>query len=211
MKKLLLLAAACAFLFGCSGDDDGRNNNCSQPGSIVIEELNSASVLISWGIEEETAWEIEYGTLGFVFGEGTIARTSEREFFADDLTPETAYEIYVRTNCGSEGLSDRVSTQFTTAVAIPDCNAPSDLFLADVGADFIEFGWAENNETVWQVEFGLTGFELGTGTVVNTSESTTTLTGLEPSTTYEIYVRANCGQQGFSTFSDVFVITTNGN
>lgn len=209
LLKLLLLAAACAFLFGCSKDDDSGNNNCPQPGSIVIDELNSASVRFSWGVNDQTAWEIEIGPTGFSLGNGTVFRTSEIQFFIDGLDPETNYDLYMRSNCGSEGFSSYISTQFVTAVAVPDCNQPTDLFLADLGSDFIGIGWSENNETAWVVEYGLVGFELGTGETLSTSQSTVTIPNLNPSTTYEIYVRANCGSEGLSEYSDAIVITTN--
>lgn len=210
IKKLILLAAACAFLFGCSDDDDNSNANCPKPGEIEVTELNSASVKFTWGVGDQTAWEFEYGLAGFGIGSGTVQRTSETEAFIDGLDPATAYDIYLRTNCGSDGFSDYIQYQFVTTQASPSCNVPTDLFLADLGMNFIEIGWSENNETAWEIEYGETGFELGTGTVIPTSESTFRIEGLEPSTTYEIYVRANCGSEGFSEYSDALVITTNG-
>lgn len=210
IKKLILLAAACAFLFGCSGDDDNGNSNCPMPGAIEVTELNSGSVLFTWGVGEQTAWEIEYGPAGFGIGSGTVVRTSETEYFIDGLDPATAYDIYMRTNCGSDGFSDYIQYQFVTTEASPSCNVPTDLFLADLGTNFIELGWAENDETAWVVEYGPSGFELGTGTELPTSESTFRIEDLEPATTYEIYVRANCGSEGFSEYSEALVITTNG-
>lgn len=207
--KILLLAVACAFLFGCSGDDDSGNSNCPKPGAIEINELNSSSVLFTWGVNEQTAWEIEYGLAGFSLGSGTVDGTSETEYFIDGLDAATAYDIYVRANCGSDGFSDHVQRQVVTTEASIACNTPTDLFLADVGSDFAEIGWAENNETAWEVEYGETGFTLGTGTVIPTSNSTIVIGGLSPATTYEIYVRANCGSDGFSEYSQQLVVTTN--
>lgn len=209
LLKLLLLAVACAFLFGCTNNDDDGNPNCPKPGAIEITELNSGSVLFTWGVEDQTAWQIEYGPAGFSLGSGTVAGTSETEYFIDGLDPATSYDIYMRTNCGSDGFSDYIQRQFVTAEASPSCNVPTDLFLADVGSDFAEVGWAENNETAWEVEYGETGFELGTGTVIPTTDSNVTIGGLSPATTYEIYVRANCGSEGFSEYSQRLVVTTN--
>jgi len=210
IKKLLLLAAACAFLFGCKKDDDASLNDCPQPGAIQITELNSGSVLFTWGVNEETAWEFEYGLTNFTLGSGTVRQTSETNFFLDGLTPATGYDLYLRANCGSDGFSSYVFAQFVTSEATPNCNVPTDLFLADLGATFISIGWTENDETAWEVEYGPVGFPIGTGTVESTSESTYTINGLPPSTTFEIYVRANCGSEGFSDESEPIVITTNG-
>ncbi|RSK51101.1 T9SS C-terminal target domain-containing protein [Hymenobacter rigui] len=52
----------------------------------------------------------------------------------------------------------------------------------------------------FRVEYGLQGFTLGTGTVVNNiSGTSTTITGLTPNATYCFYVRQNCGTSGSST------------
>jgi len=207
MKKLFWLAIASLILFACSNDDDS-SNNCPEPGNIVIDQLNSASVLFTWGVGSQTAWEIEYGETGFALGTGTVIQTSQTDFFIDGLMAATGYEIYLRTNCGSDGFSNHISIQFTTSEASVSCNAPSDVFLAGLGSDFIEIGWTENDETAWEIEYGETGFVLGTGTVLQTSQSNFTIQGLTSATTYEIYVRANCGSDGFSEYADKIVITT---
>ena len=208
IEKIILLIIASILLFGCSKDDS--TNNCPQPGSISIDQINSVSVLFTWGINTETAWEIEYGETGFPIGTGTVIQTSLTEVFIDGLMPATGYQIYLRTNCGSDGFSERISIDFVTTEASASCNMPTDVFLASLGADFIGIGWSENDETAWEIEYGESGFELGTGTVLQTSESTFTITGLTPATTYEIYVRANCGSDGFSDYTEALVITTNG-
>jgi len=41
----------------------------------------------------------------------------------------------------------------------------------------------------WQLEYGLAGFAQGTGTTLNLGQSSTTLSGLLPNTTYQVYVR----------------------
>jgi hypothetical protein len=207
MKKLLFLAIAALCVTACSKDDDA-NNNCPQPGSIIIEQLNSTSVLFSWGIETETAWEIEYGLVNFTLGTGTIARTSQEDFFIEGLQPETNYRIYIRTNCGSDGFSEYISVDITTPSISARCNAPSNLQLVSLTDSSIELSWDENDETAWEVEYGPVGFVPGTGLVISTSQNSYNIEGLNSGATYEIYVRANCGSEGYSEYSEALVITT---
>lgn len=197
------------FMLSCKSDDD-TPNNCQQPGSIILEQINSTSILFSWGIDTETAWEVEYGLVGFELGTGTVRQTSQESFFIEDLEPATDYRIFLRTNCGSDGFSEYISVDVTTAEPSVTCNPPSNLQLVSLSDTTIELSWDENNETAWEIEYGPTGFALGTGTVLSTSQNSITIEGLDPSTTYEIYVRANCGSDGFSTYSDALVITTDG-
>jgi hypothetical protein len=120
----------------------------------------------------------------------------------------TTYDAYVRSNCGSDGFSNYISLSFTTLAPVVLCNTPTDLTLIDVSSDTATIGWSENNETAWEIEYGPVGFTIGTGTVIQTSQSNYQITGLQSATTYEIYVRANCGVDGYSEYTDQLVVTT---
>lgn len=208
MKKILFVAITLLAVISCKQDDDS-NNNCVEPLSVIATQINSESALIEWDPGNETAFEIEYGLNGFSPGTGTVAQTSQVSYFIDGLNPLTTYQAYVRSNCGSDGFSNYISTSFTTLEPVNPCNTPTDLFLIEVTSNSVTFGWSENNETAWEIEYGPSGFTLGTGTVIQTSQSNLQVTGLQPATTYEFYVRANCGADGFSEYSDQLVVTTN--
>ncbi|WP_396192447.1 T9SS type A sorting domain-containing protein [Flavobacterium sp.] len=59
----------------------------------------------------------------------------------------------------------------------------------------ITLNWAEAslNPANYNVEYGPLGFTLGTGTLVSTPTNSLTLNGLTASTSYDYYVRSNCG------------------
>ncbi|MEM7185688.1 MAG: fibronectin type III domain-containing protein [Bacteroidota bacterium] len=210
MKKLLWLALACAVLFGCSKNDDDTNRNCSQPENISIDQVNSTSVFFSWDTGGESAFEVEYGVRGFQLGSGSVVQTSQQELLIDGLEPLTQYELFLRSNCGRDGYSGYISALFQTLENVELCNTPTNLALVAVSSSTIELTWDENNETAWEVEYGTIGFPVGTGTTAQATQSNYEITGLDASTTYEIYVRANCGAEGFSEFSDQLVVTTDG-
>ncbi len=207
MKKMLLLVMLSVAVFSCKKDDD-NNNNCLEPLSISVDLVNSESARILWDPGDETAFEIEYGLTGFSTGTGTVAQTSQTSYVIDGLTPMTTYDAYVRSNCGSDGFSNYVSISFTTLKPVVLCNAPTDLSLISVSSSTARIGWSENNETAWEIEYGPVGFTIGTGTVIPTTQSNYEITGLQPATTYEIYVRANCGVDGYSEYTDQLVVTT---
>lgn len=89
------------------------------------------------------------------------------------------------------------------------CTTPEDINLVNIESTSFLVAWDGKNETAWEVEFGLAGFQLGTGTTLPTSNTSQEVLNLTPSTTYELYVRANCGSAGFSGYSGPIVITTN--
>jgi len=210
MKRVFFLALAFAIFTSCSKNDDSSNRNCSKPEGISIDQVNSTSVFFSWETGGESAFEIEYGERGFALGNGSIAQTSQTEFLIDGLNPSTNYEIFLRSNCGSDGFSDYISALFLTLENVELCNTPTNLALVSVSSSTIELTWDENNETAWEIEYGPSGFLLGTGTTIQTSQSNFEIGNLTASTTYEIYVRANCGIDGFSDYSDQLVVTTDG-
>lgn len=207
MKKLLALLLLISIFASCKDDDD-NSNNCGLPADLTAAQVNSTSVQLVWEPNEETAFELEYGIDSFVRGTGTVIQTSQTSIFIEDLEPSTAYDVYLRSNCGSQGFSNYIDTGFTTLEPVVVCNKPTDLNLIEFTSSTIRFSWSENNETAWEIEYGTVGFPLGNGTTAQTSNSNFEITGLNPGTTYEIYVRANCGADGFSQYSDPLVVTT---
>jgi hypothetical protein len=53
--------------------------------------------------------------------------------------------------------------------------------------------WAAGGtETSWQVQYGVSGFLLGSGTIVQTTTNAMVLNGLSVTDNYDFYVRSNC-------------------
>jgi len=75
------------------------------------------------------------------------------------------------------------------------CPAPDNLIATNIQSNSIDLDWNTNgDESKWEVEFGERGFDLGTGTKIATNQKNFTLQDLNPSTNYEIYVKAICGE-----------------
>ncbi len=96
--------------------------------------------------------------------------------------------------------------------AAPPCIEPTQLSSADnlssLGTS-VALSWTEGNSaTEWEIEYGVTGFTQGSGTVVNTTSNPDTLTGLSPQTTYDWYVRSVCSSSDTSGWSLMGSFTT---
>lgn len=89
------------------------------------------------------------------------------------------------------------------------CPSPGNLGTASVALNTATLNWVENGSaSSWSVEWGLSGFSLGSGTTINGINSTTyDLTGLDTGTSYDFYVQSNCGGES-STFSGPHSFTT---
>lgn len=181
---------------------------CPEVTDINSFEITESSATIGWSNPEGiTTIDVEYGLRGFTPGQGTVRTTSENFVNLTNLEADSEYDYYVTSQCsGVSGVSQGPFIFMTE----PLCVAPDSLDLASTTTTSIFFGWNSNGETSFQIEYGLSGFSLGSGTTIDLSNSDTlyVIENLEPSTTYEIYVRSNCGSDGFSQYSDALVATT---
>ena len=73
------------------------------------------------------------------------------------------------------------------------CPPPESLQAVATSSRTIDVSWAAGSASSWVVEYGVAGFSRGMGTIATVTSPAATLSGLAPSTTYEIYVRPICG------------------
>lgn len=101
-----------------------------------------------------------------------------------------------------------MSCQKDDEVLIPQCEIPTNLSESLLSNQSVVLHWESTNADSHIVEYGLTGFVRGEGTVVSTTNASVTLTGLLPETSYDYYVQAICSANNTSLSSSVNMITT---
>ena len=85
---------------------------------------------------------------------------------------------------------------------IPTCPRPKDLTASNSTLTSIDLSWTEmGSASNWDIEYGPMGFTPGTGTMESATTNPYTINGLEHSTGYDFYVRANCGGNDVSYWS----------
>ncbi|NQX86660.1 MAG: fibronectin type III domain-containing protein [Flavobacteriaceae bacterium] len=90
----------------------------------------------------------------------------------------------------------------------PSCEAPINLMVAGITGGSAQLAWTSlAGETAWEIEYETTGFSQGSGTTVVVTENPFELEGLNPLTSYEFYVRANCGGE-YSSWAGPFEFAT---
>lgn len=120
---------------------------------------------------------------------------------------------YFSTNpspCG-ENNNAEAEDYTLTIIDAPDCVSPVDLTVLNITAETADISWTPvGDETDWEVVYGTPGFDPDTeGTTVTVAtDPETTLSGLDPNTNYEVYVRANCGSGDFSSWRGPSAFTT---
>ncbi|MDA8670491.1 fibronectin type III domain-containing protein, partial [Flavobacteriales bacterium] len=89
------------------------------------------------------------------------------------------------------------------------CPQTSPLTASNVASSSADVSWtAGGTETSWNVEYGAAGFTLGTGTNTNVTSTTYSMTGLTPSTDYDVYVQAVCSATDQSFWVGPLAVST---
>ena len=91
----------------------------------------------------------------------------------------------------------------------PSCPDPSALTISNVTTSSADLSWtAGGTEAAWNVEYGTTGFTLGTGTLTPTTTTTISMSSLTDLTSYDVYVQADCGSGQTSSWIGPLTFTT---
>lgn len=90
---------------------------------------------------------------------------------------------------------------FSVKDIVLSCPPVTDLSATPLGNGTVDVSWTPGaSETEWEIEYGAPGFTLGTGTILNVTDTPeTNLTGLEGNRSFELYVTAVCGAGDEST------------
>ena len=155
---------------------------------------------------------------GASFGTGNTAGTFNYDrsglTFANGAIDTVIFEMNAQRSWSSAGaagcstFNNKVDSATWTVIAyyspIPTCLEPTALSGTALSTTSASVTWTPGNVPAagsYEIRYGLPGFTAGMGTQVNSTSTSATITGLTPSTTYEFYVRANCGVGNTSPWS----------
>ena len=131
----------------------------------------------------------------------------------------TRYETYFDTYTDTgeyitikvERLSDYAYFEDVVIDYIPSCLYPDSVTATHVDSTAATVSWYPASTTaLWQLTYGPQGFTPGTGdTVINSTTGICHLTGLQPGTNYDIYLRSICPSAGAVSLFDTSEWTIN--
>lgn len=93
-------------------------------------------------------------------------------------------------------------------VIVAQCGKPQNVVANNLTFNSATISWDNNSAESYTVEYGLSGFTLGTGTAVDVNDNIAALLGLTASTAYDVYVKTNCSVTNTSMYTDVTSFTT---
>ncbi len=193
---------------GYSFDDIAIRETCPSPTKLTATQITQTSATLSWVAGGASNWNLEYGLSGFTLGRGTRISTLPLLITVSGLTPGQSYQFYVRDSCGAAHVSSWAGPHtFTTLSAILPCPSPLSLLATQVTQTGAKLSWITSGASNWDLEYGLSGFTLGSGTRISTTTPSYTVSGLTPGQSYQFYVRNSCGVGHVSSWAgpDAFI------
>ncbi|AEH01064.1 fibronectin type III domain-containing protein [Lacinutrix sp. 5H-3-7-4] len=109
----------------------------------------------------------------------------------------------------STGFYDDIAIDDVTFDELPACVIPGGISIANITGTTADISWmAGGGETSWEyvIQVANTGEPTGAGTASTTT--TVNATNLNFQTDYEVYVRSNCGVDGFSDWAGPVTFST---
>lgn len=81
------------------------------------------------------------------------------------------------------------------------CSEPSFLQVsALINGNTVSIDWDKTSGDIWEIQYGASGFQVGTGTTVNFTPTSSLIGGLVATTNYQFYIRTKCADDDFSAW-----------
>ncbi|MBV7270614.1 fibronectin type III domain-containing protein [Winogradskyella luteola] len=89
------------------------------------------------------------------------------------------------------------------------CVEATNIQANDITTTSATITWTDSNAAnSYVIEYGISGFALGTGSTLTETTISTDLSNLNPATSYDVYVQVVCSTNNPSMYSEVFSFTT---
>lgn len=175
---------------------------CETPTNLVTSSLTHNSAELTW---DNTADNFEVYFMRGIWREpehGTVMDTNV--FNANDLDELTTYSFGVRALCAAGYYSDWIHITFTTNPH--PCYTPTGLAVSATTYDGGTLNWTAGEEG--QEHFEVHVFNTTYDHIYTVDNATTlALSGLYSNTEYHVAVRAVCGENDYSEWSDTIQLT----
>ena len=175
---------------------------CNKVTNVVESNITDTEITLKWDSDSnQNAWEIH--CFDNESGVDTIYIVYTNPCRLTGLVTGLTYNFSIRSLCTS-GLDGGWSDTIVATVAL--CKPVKNVRITPIAATAVKITWdiTDPEQNLWEVEYGLRGFYEGdgTGTKAITATNSYTLTGLNMTTTYDVFVRARCNNSHYSIWTE---------
>ncbi len=133
----------------------------------------------------------------------SVSYLTKFEVYLDSLSGYNGTDEYIFLMHGQSPNHTLLYVEDIQVEDIPPCTKPWNLNVTNITGSGATFNWSTLTGTGFRVEFGPAGFSQGSGTtnggtIVSTTSTSYTATGLNPNTVYQFYVSDNCDMFDFA-------------
>lgn len=196
-------------------DNQNPNNpNCTSPNSLNGSRsvLDNTIIQLNWVVGgTESSWEIQYGNSGFAINNGTIITSNINSLLIENTSETQAYDFYVRANCSSTEKSNWVGPFTIDAIPNLNCIAPINFsgMRSASNNTTVDLVWnSGGTESSWEIQYGLSNFNLGSGTIVQSTTTNKSIQNISTSSAYQFYVRSVCSSSSYSSWIGPIAISS---
>lgn len=176
----------------------GITQSCPTPTALVASNITDSSADLGWTADaSQNLWDIELGAAGFTPTGTPTATGVTNPYNATALMEDTAYEFYVRADCGGGDTSSWAGPfSFSTPLSCADV---SDVAVSDILTNSVTVNYTvgNGNDTALVEIYAQGESAANNNTAVYSNNSATggmdMATGLMSDTAYDLYVTGQCG------------------
>lgn len=182
-------------------------STCFAVENVNISEYDKTSATISWQpAGSATQWQVLTSTSSSASSATeTPVLVNSTSTTISNLNSGTDYYVYVRSYCSaSEQSAWSSGVHFRT---LDRCASVEDLSVTDYSFTSVSLSWASSDAdaTQWQVVV-TTSDDPSTATPLLVNSTAATVSGLTSNTQYNVFVRSNCGEYGYSDWASTQVV-----
>ena len=209
--KLLALILLVVSTYGVSaqktmvrGPKGGGGTKCSTPSGLSTSGITISSATANWSpVSGAISYNVDYKQSSSGSWINIASGTTSLSWNLLGMPASTSFDWRVRTNCSS-GSSGYAQTTFSTLSQTGgggSCNAPTGLSTSPITATSATAKWAPvSGASSYNVDYKLASSSDWITIANGTTSLQWTLSGMNPSTSYDWRVRANCtsGNSGYT-------------
>ena len=189
------------------GDNDLHIDNilvqAACPAPIVASVTPDATTATITWTAEATNFQVAYKETSAADWSTEIDVNNATSYTFSSLLPETSYQFRIRAIC-NEGEYSGWTTGIFTTLTLP-CTAPTNVTATEITDNSAVINWeAMENQLSWEIRYTTQGQD----TTVIATTNPVVITNLYYGQTYQVWVRAFCGADTYSDWSEVATFNT---